>query len=150
MVHNSVFHLIGFPSRRNFIFRLLHVSTAAHGPFFLGGGGGGTEPNIKNQFRRPLTHTHSSIPVWTPDTTEKSFSPVFREMLRSTQFPRGCSIRLEHLCTDDISGGQFIRRLDIIIYAGLLTTIVLRPFSGTTRVSRCQKRTSGLYGARED
>jgi len=24
------------------------------------------------------------------------------------------------------------------------------PFSGTTRVSRCQKRTCGLYGARED
>jgi len=24
------------------------------------------------------------------------------------------------------------------------------PFSGTTRVSRCQKRTSGLYGVRED
>jgi len=24
------------------------------------------------------------------------------------------------------------------------------PFSGTTRVSRCQKRTSGLYSARED
>jgi len=24
------------------------------------------------------------------------------------------------------------------------------PFSGTTRVSRCQKRTSGLYVARED
>jgi len=24
------------------------------------------------------------------------------------------------------------------------------PFSGTTRVSRCQKRTSGLYGARLD
>jgi len=24
------------------------------------------------------------------------------------------------------------------------------PFSGTTRVSRCQKRASGLYGARED
>jgi len=24
------------------------------------------------------------------------------------------------------------------------------PFSGTTRVSRCQKKTSGLYGARED
>jgi len=24
------------------------------------------------------------------------------------------------------------------------------PISGTTRVSRCQKRTSGLYGARED
>jgi len=30
------------------------------------------------------------------------------------------------------------------------TTTILRPFSGTTRVSRCQKRTSGLYGARED
>jgi len=24
------------------------------------------------------------------------------------------------------------------------------PFSGTTRVSQCQKRTSGLYGARKD
>jgi len=24
------------------------------------------------------------------------------------------------------------------------------PFSGTTRVSRCQNRTSGLYGARID
>jgi len=24
------------------------------------------------------------------------------------------------------------------------------PFSWTTRVNRCQKRTSGLYGARED
>jgi len=24
------------------------------------------------------------------------------------------------------------------------------PFSGTTGVSRCQKRTAGLYGARED
>jgi len=24
------------------------------------------------------------------------------------------------------------------------------PFSGTTRVSRCQNRTSGLYGASED
>ena len=30
------------------------------------------------------------------------------------------------------------------------TMNVFRPFSGTTRVSRCQKRTSGLYGARED
>jgi len=30
------------------------------------------------------------------------------------------------------------------------TTTILWPFSGTTRVSRCQKRTSGLYGARED
>jgi len=30
------------------------------------------------------------------------------------------------------------------------TTTVSRPFSGTTRVSRCQKRMSGLYGARED
>jgi len=29
-------------------------------------------------------------------------------------------------------------------------TTVYDPFSGTTRVSRCQKRISGLYGARED
>jgi len=30
------------------------------------------------------------------------------------------------------------------------TTTVLRPFSGTIRVSWCQKRTSGLYSARGD
>jgi len=30
------------------------------------------------------------------------------------------------------------------------TTTVYSPFSGTTRVSRCQNRTSGLYGAKED
>jgi len=30
------------------------------------------------------------------------------------------------------------------------TTLSPHPFSGTTRVSWCQKRTSGLYGARED
>jgi len=30
------------------------------------------------------------------------------------------------------------------------TTTVLHPFSGTTRVSRYQNRTSGLYGGRED
>ena len=30
------------------------------------------------------------------------------------------------------------------------TTTVLRPFFGTIRVSRCQKRIFGLYGARED
>jgi len=30
-----------------------------------------------------------------------------------------------------------------------ITTAIFRPFSGTTRVSWCQKETSGLYGARE-
>jgi len=30
------------------------------------------------------------------------------------------------------------------------TTTIFGPFSGTTRVRQCQKRTSGLYGARED
>jgi len=30
------------------------------------------------------------------------------------------------------------------------TTTILLPFSGTTWVSQCQSRTSGLYGARED
>ena len=29
-------------------------------------------------------------------------------------------------------------------------TTVLQPFSGTTGVSWCQKKTSGVYGARED
>jgi len=37
---------------------------------------------------------------------------------------------------------------------GGTTTVLPQPFydafSGTTRVSQCQKRTSGLYGARED
>jgi len=30
------------------------------------------------------------------------------------------------------------------------TTTILRPFFGTTQVSWCQKRTSGIYAARED
>ena len=30
------------------------------------------------------------------------------------------------------------------------TQLFYGPFYGTTRVSRCQKRTSGLYGAKED
>ena len=30
------------------------------------------------------------------------------------------------------------------------TQLFYGPFSRVTRVSRCQKRTSGLYGARED
>jgi len=42
------------------------------------------------------------------------------------------------------------------MYFALTTTTITTPqpfygpFSGTTRVSRCQKRTSGLYGARGD
>jgi len=45
---------------------------------------------------------------------------------------------------------------DYFQYLYLLTTTTTTPqpfyghFSGTTRVSRCQKRTSRLYGARED
>ena len=35
-------------------------------------------------------------------------------------------------------------------YATTTTQLFYGPFSGTTRVSRCQKRTSGLYDARED
>jgi len=41
----------------------------------------------------------------------------------------------------------------IEIYSEIYTTIpqpFYGPFSGTTRVSRCQKRTSGLYGASKD
>jgi len=41
-----------------------------------------------------------------------------------------------------------------IWHIGILTTTPPQPFygpfSGTTRVSQCQKRTSGLYGTRED
>jgi len=36
------------------------------------------------------------------------------------------------------------------IYYRLANTTILGPFSGTTWVSRCQKKTSRLYGARED
>jgi len=32
----------------------------------------------------------------------------------------------------------------------LTTQPFYSPFSGTTQVSQCQKRTSGLYGPRED
>jgi len=35
-------------------------------------------------------------------------------------------------------------------WLSVTNTTVLRPFSGTIRVSQCQKKTSGLYGARED
>jgi len=38
----------------------------------------------------------------------------------------------------------------LMTYHHTTTTTVYGRFSGTTRVSRCQKRTSGLYGARED
>jgi len=37
-----------------------------------------------------------------------------------------------------------------IIYHTTTTVLFYGPFSGTTQVSWCQKRTSGLYGARED
>jgi len=42
---------------------------------------------------------------------------------------------------------------EISLYLELLTTppqLFYGPFSGTTRVSQCQKGTSGLRGARED
>jgi len=35
-------------------------------------------------------------------------------------------------------------------YTHTYTQLFYGPFSGTTRVSQCQKRTSGLYGSRED
>ena len=40
--------------------------------------------------------------------------------------------------------------LDMIITNSTTPQLFYGPFSGTTRVSQCQKRTSGLYGARED
>jgi len=47
-----------------------------------------------------------------------------------------------------------IQRRNNITKTPTTTTTTLQPFyglfSGTTRVSQCQKRTSGLYGARED
>ena len=49
------------------------------------------------------------------------------------------------------SDNSIIRDLIFIIPSFLLLLQpCYGPFSGTTRVSRCQKRTSGLYGARED
>jgi len=38
----------------------------------------------------------------------------------------------------------------ILVYMLPVSQPFYGPFSGTTWVSRCQKRTSGLYGARED
>jgi len=38
-----------------------------------------------------------------------------------------------------------LRQLCDVVYTNHTTT-VLWPFSGTTQVSQCQKRTSGLYG----
>ena len=64
--------------------------------------------------------------------------------------------------TTELNHGDFFIRMlyrDIdyytcTVYGCHMTATTLQPFhgpfSGTTRVSRCQKRTSGLYGARED
>jgi len=47
-----------------------------------------------------------------------------------------------------------LNNLEENIFAGFHFTLIPQPFygpfSGTTQVGRCQKRTSGLYGARED
>jgi len=46
---------------------------------------------------------------------------------------------------------SFWARLDRSKRAGTTTPqLFYSPISGTTRVSQCEKRTSGLYGARED
>jgi len=38
----------------------------------------------------------------------------------------------------------------VIIHYHTIPQLFYGPFSGTTRVSQCQKRTFGLHGARED
>jgi len=59
-------------------------------------------------------------------------------------------------------GNWRCRLTPVDLYSGCKTVVVIStatttppqpfygPFSGTIRVSQCQKRTSGLYGARED
>jgi len=46
--------------------------------------------------------------------------------------------------------------MQVVLYSGCKMVVVVPPqpfygpFSGTTQVRWCQKRTSGLFGARED
>ena len=42
------------------------------------------------------------------------------------------------------------RRYGLYEMEKVTTKTVFRTFSGTIQLSQCQKRTSGLYGARED
>jgi len=61
-------------------------------------------------------------------------------------------------CYNVHPGHSLVRVLFLPVYILLLLSSSVTttpqpfygPFSGTTRVSQCQKRTSGLYGARED
>jgi len=61
------------------------------------------------------------------------------------------------LCHCSLDGGKAVRPMKIpalLIHTPQTTTptpqLFCGPFSGTTQASRCQKRTSVLYGARED
>jgi len=66
---------------------------------------------------------------------------------------RRSTIRQTHLKTDHTSRWRLQLTITVnnqCTTTTTTTTTVLRRFSGTTWVSRCQKRTSGLYAARED
>jgi len=56
--------------------------------------------------------------------------------------------RLRHVCQADLLDSWRKHALPRQLHH--TTPQFYSPFSRTTRVSRCQKRTSGLYGARED
>jgi len=82
-----------------------------------------------------------------------------------TPFEQGCDMLIGYWChKDHINSATFLSKLRSCLMheertrsiawlpsltSGTTTTTVLMPFSGITRVSRCQKRTSGLYGARK-
>jgi len=62
---------------------------------------------------------------------------------------------VQQICVYNVRKLQYSSKL--VCYHNINTVVLppppqpfYGPFSGTTRVSRCQKRTSGLYGARED
>jgi len=77
-----------------------------------------------------LTKTQSYYVIITERHNGRQYSTVFIGQLNQTSLNHGCGYR-----------------------SGTTTPLpqpFYGPFSGTTRVSRCQKRTSGLYGARED
>jgi len=58
----------------------------------------------------------------------------------------------DYICHSPVSCGLQISQQPLQISTTTTTTPqpFYSPFSGTTQVSLCQNRTSGLYGARED
>jgi len=60
------------------------------------------------------------------------------------------SSEIINMVSADLQQPSWRLQMFIVLHAPPPPQPFYSPFSGTTRVSQCQKRTSGLYGARGD